>query len=235
MVTEDHDYGRFALQGLKREIENTDICLAYHEMIPKDFKQERVLEILNVMKHSTAKVVVVFSGEGEFYPFLKEFLTQNITGIQWVASEAWVTASILSETYPFLAGTIGFAIRQGYVPGLKEYLMRVNPQNDPTNPLVEELWEALYSCTSISSIVSSTQLPYCTGQETINKQHSAYMNTSNPRVTYNVYKAIYAIAHSLHNLFQCVPGNGPFENSACADFNNVYPWQVKYLAELIPV
>lgn len=233
MVTEDHDYGRFALQGLKREIENTEICLAYHEMIPKDFKQERVYEILNVMKQSTAKVVVVFSGEGEFNPFLREFLTHNITGIQWVASEAWVTASILAETYPFLAGTIGFAIRQGYVPGLKEYLMTVNSEVYSSNPLVQELWEALYSCTFASYSVSSTQVPHCTGQETINKQHSAYMNTSSPRVTYNVYKAVYAIAHSLHNLFQCVPGNGPFENSACADFNDVYPWQVEYLPVLI--
>ncbi|TSK38410.1 Extracellular calcium-sensing receptor [Bagarius yarrelli] len=202
-------------------------------MIPKDFKPERVQEILNVMKHSTAKVVIVFSGEGEFYPFLKEFSTQNITGIQWVASEAWVTASVLAETYPFLAGTIGFAIRQGYVPGLKEYLMKVNPQVYPSNPLVQELWEALYSCTSVSSSGSSSQLPLCTGQEMLNKQHSAYMNTSNPRVTYNVYKAVYAIAHSLHNLFNCVPGNGPFKNSACADFNNVYPWQLQqYLQEV---
>ncbi|KAL7870291.1 hypothetical protein SRHO_G00077880 [Serrasalmus rhombeus] len=226
VVTEDHDYGRFALQGLKREIENTDICLAYHEMIPKDFRQERVLEIMNVMRRSTARVVVVFSGEGEFYPFLREFLNQNITGIQWIASEAWVTASILAETYPFLAGTIGFAVRQGYVPGLKEYLTTVNPQRYLSNPLVKELWEALYGCSPLFSN-TSTQLPLCTGQETLSRQHSAYMNTSSPRVTYNVYKAVYAIAHSLHNLFQCVPGYGPFKESSCADINDIHPWQVK--------
>ncbi|XP_066540566.1 extracellular calcium-sensing receptor-like [Hoplias malabaricus] len=232
VVTEDHDYGRFALQGLKREIENTDICLAYHEMIPKDFKQQRVLEILNVMKRSTARVVVVFSGEGEFYPFLREFKNQNITGIQWVASEAWVTASILAETYPFLSGTIGFAIRQGFVPGLKEYLTAVNPQRYPSNPLVQELWEALYGCSPFTSR-TSTQLPLCTGQETIRKQHSAYMNTSSTRVTYNVYKAVYAIAQSLHNLFHCVPGNGPFNNSVCADISDIYPWQLQhYLQEV---
>uniref|UniRef100_A0A3B4E4M8 G-protein coupled receptors family 3 profile domain-containing protein n=1 Tax=Pygocentrus nattereri TaxID=42514 RepID=A0A3B4E4M8_PYGNA len=232
VVTEDHDYGRFALQGLKREIENTDICLAYHEMIPKDFRQERVLEIMNVMRRSTARVVVVFSGEGEFYPFLREFLNQNITGIQWIASEAWVTASILAETYPFLAGTIGFAVRQGYVPGLKEYLTTVNPQRYLSNPLVKELWEALYGCSPLFSN-TSTQLPLCTGQETLSRQHSAYMNTSSPRVTYNVYKAVYAIAHSLHNLFQCVPGYGPFKESSCADINDIHPWQLQhYLQEV---
>jgi len=82
----------------------TNICLAYHEMIPKDYTQEKVLKILKVMKESTANVVVVFSGEGEFYPFLREFVTQNITGIQWIASEAWITASMLAETYTFLHG-----------------------------------------------------------------------------------------------------------------------------------
>uniref|UniRef100_A0A4W4H5F9 Olfactory receptor C family, v1 n=1 Tax=Electrophorus electricus TaxID=8005 RepID=A0A4W4H5F9_ELEEL len=232
VVTEDHDYGRFALQGLKQEIENTDICLAYHKMIPKDFKQDQVLEILNVMRKSTARVVVVFSGEGEFYPFLKEFMTQNITGIQWVASEAWVTASILAETYPFLTGTIGFAIRQGHVPGLQEYLMMVNPQKYPSNPLVQELWGALYGC-SPSPSNGGTQLPLCTGQETLRKQHSAYMNTSSTRVTYNVYKAVYAIAHSLQSFFQCVPGSGPFNSSSCGDINDIYPWQLQhYLQEV---
>ncbi|XP_016109793.1 vomeronasal type-2 receptor 1-like [Sinocyclocheilus grahami] len=159
MVTEDHDYGRFALQGLKREIENTNICLAYHEMIPKDYTQERVLKILKVMKESTAKVVVVFSVEGEFYPFLREFMTQNITGIQWIASEAWVTASMLAETYPFLDGTIGFAIRQGHIPGLQNYLKTVTPERYPSNLQVQELWEALYGCSPSTTSLNSTIVP----------------------------------------------------------------------------
>ncbi|XP_059362235.1 extracellular calcium-sensing receptor-like [Carassius carassius] len=204
VVTEDHDYGRFALQGLKREIENTNICLAYHEMIPKDYTQERVLKILKVMKQSTAKVVVVFSVEGELYPFLREFVTQNITGIQWIASEAWVTASMLAQIYPFLDGTIGFAIRQGHIPGLQNYLKTVTPE---------------------------IHLPSCTGKEPLRQEHSAFMNTSSPRVSYNVYKAVYALAHSLHNLIHCKPGNGPFENFSCANLNNVFPWQLQNYLE----
>ena len=142
VILEDHDYGKFALHGLMREIKNTGVCLAYHEMIPKVYNRQRVQEILNIMKQSTARVVVVFTGEGELYPFLKEYMDQNITGIQWIASEAWVTASLFtgSEFYPFLGGTIGFAIRQGWIPGLRDYLMSVNPLKYPSNPLVHELW-----------------------------------------------------------------------------------------------
>ncbi|XP_036392207.1 extracellular calcium-sensing receptor-like [Megalops cyprinoides] len=238
VVLEDHDYGRFALQGLMKEIKNTGVCLAYHEMIPKVYNRDRVLEILDVMKRSTAKVVVVFSGEGEFNPFLKEYMDQNITGIQWIASEAWVTASLFtgSEFYPFLGGTIGFAIRQGKVPGLRNYLTSMDPLRYPSNPLVHELWGALYGCslyTSNNMAQVSSQLPPCSGQEPLKEQHSAYLNTSSPRVSYNVYKAVYAIAHALHSLISCEPGKGPFQNSSCADATNIHPWELQhYLQEV---
>ncbi|KAJ8367757.1 hypothetical protein SKAU_G00077850 [Synaphobranchus kaupii] len=230
VVYGDHEYGRFALQGLLREIKNTSVCLAYHQVIPLLYSRKKGLEIINVMKHSTARVVVVFIGEGGVALLLKDYMEQNVTGIQWIASEAWVTASLLtgSEFYPFLGGTIGFSIRQGQIPGLRDYLMSVNPLRYPSNPLVHELWGALYGCSlypSSSSTQASSQLPPCTGLEPLQEQHSAYLNTSSPRISYNVYKAVYAIAHSLHNLISCKPGKGPFHNSSCADASNIQPWQ----------
>uniref|UniRef100_A0A4W6C6F8 Olfactory receptor C family, v1 n=1 Tax=Lates calcarifer TaxID=8187 RepID=A0A4W6C6F8_LATCA len=160
LVRGDHEYGRFAVQGLMRELQGTRVCVAYQEMIPLLYNRQRALEII-----SLAKVVVVFSAEGEMTPFLRDYMMQNITGIQWVASEAWVTASVFtgSEYYPYLGGTIGFGIRKGHISRLSDYL--------------QTLWEALYG---------------------------SYMNTSSPRVAYNVYKAVYAIAHSLHNLLLCM-------------------------------
>uniref|UniRef100_A0A3B4YKX3 Extracellular calcium-sensing receptor-like n=1 Tax=Seriola lalandi dorsalis TaxID=1841481 RepID=A0A3B4YKX3_SERLL len=194
LVRGDHEYGRFAVQGLMKELQGTKVCVAYQEMIPLLYNHQRALEImqvdtLNYILHSSAKVVVVFSAEGEMTPFLRDYMVQNITGIQWVASEAWVTASVFTgnEYYPYLGGTIGFGIRKGHISKLSDYLQTVNPKRYPDNLLVQELWEALY------------------GQESLLEQHSAYMNTSSPRVAYNVYKAVYAIAHSLHNLFLCQP------------------------------
>lgn len=43
---------------------------------------------------------------------------------------------------------------------------------------------------------------------------------------HSVYKAVYAVAHALHNLEYCVPGQGPFTGQSCADINNFEPWQV---------
>ncbi|XP_029372644.1 extracellular calcium-sensing receptor-like [Echeneis naucrates] len=228
LVRGDHEYGRFAVQGLMKQLQGTKVCVAYQEMIPLLYNHQRALEIMQVMRTSSAKVVVVFSAEGEMTPFLRDYMIQNITGIQWVASEAWVTASVFtgSEYYPYLGGTIGFGIRKGHIPKLSSYLETVNPEMYPDNPLVQELWEALYGCRLSSALRS--QMPPCSGQEPLLEQHSAYMNTSSPRVAYNVYKAVYAIAHSLHNLLLCRPGHGPFQNNSCAESDSIHPWQLQY-------
>lgn len=228
VVRGDHEYGRFALQGLLRELTGTGVCVAYQEMIPLLYERQRALEIINVMRTSSARVVVVFSAEGELTPFLRDYMEQNVTGIQWIASEAWVTSSVFtgSEYYPFLGGTIGFGIRKGQIPALLEYVMTVHPWHYPSNDLVRELWETLYGCAPNNTSGRNPQLPPCTGHETLQEQHSAYMNTSSPRISYNVYKGVYAVAHSLHNLLLCKNGQGPFKNSSCADINSIYPWQV---------
>ncbi|KAK2847370.1 hypothetical protein Q5P01_010369 [Channa striata] len=228
LVRGDHAYGRFAVQGLLRELQGTKVCVAYQVMIPLLYNSQKALEIMQVMRSSSAKVVVVFSAEGEMTPFLRDYMTQNITGIQWVASEAWVTSSVFtgSEYYPYLGGTIGFGIKRGYISRLGDYLQTINPQMYPSDSLVQELWEALYGCSSNPS--SGSAFPPCSGHDTLLKQHSAYTNTSNTRVSYNVYKAVYAIAYSLHNLLLCQPGRGPFQNNSCAQRNSIKPWELQY-------
>nr|XP_043876084.1 extracellular calcium-sensing receptor-like [Solea senegalensis]XP_043898719.1 extracellular calcium-sensing receptor-like [Solea senegalensis] len=229
----DNDYGRFAAKGLLRELQETKVCVAYQEIIPLLYTRQGGLRIMKVMLSSTAKVVVVFAGEGEMTPFLGDYMTQNITGIQWVGSEALITVSAFSgrEYYPYLGGTIGFGTKKGHISRLGDFLQTVNPKRYPDNVLVHELWESLYGCSPFPSSV--TQMPPCSGQESLLEQHSAYMNTSSPRVAYNVYKAVHAIAHSLHNLLLCQPGKGPFQNNSCAQSNNIHPWQLQhYLQEV---
>lgn len=48
VVQGDHEYGRFAVQGLMRELQGTSVCVAYQEMIPLLYNQQRALEIMQV-------------------------------------------------------------------------------------------------------------------------------------------------------------------------------------------
>lgn len=52
-----------------------------------------------------------------------------MTGIQWIASEAWTAAAVLqtTELMPYLGGTLGIAIRRGEIPGLRDFLLGLHP------------------------------------------------------------------------------------------------------------
>ncbi|XP_034780734.2 extracellular calcium-sensing receptor-like [Acipenser ruthenus] len=237
-VSEEGDYGRYAFQALIEEFKKIGVCLAYYEVIPKVYSRKKILEILDIMKKSSAKVVISFAGEGDLYPLLTEYVQQNITGIQWIASEAWITASLFSprEFYPSLGGTIGFAIRRGEIPGLKDFLLKVHPSLYPDNALVKELWSTMFGCTfqpSNTTDQSGRGLPLCTGHESLEEKYSVYTDVSSPRISYNVYKAVYAVAHSLHNLLNCEPGKGPFDNFTCADISNIEPYQLQHYIQKV--
>ena len=68
------------------------------------------------------------------YQNISQVIKQNVTGLQWIAT--WQCADMLvlpqSNPYmPYLRGTLGFAIRRGDIPGLKDYMLKVHPDNNP--------------------------------------------------------------------------------------------------------
>ena len=68
-------------------------------------------------------------------PIHPQVVRQNVTGLQWLASEAWTATTVLQipSFMPFLAGTLGIAIRRGEIPGLRDFLLRIRPDNDTLN------------------------------------------------------------------------------------------------------
>ena len=63
----------------------------------------------------------------------------------------------------------------------------------------------------------------CTGKEDLAK---TWLISSDLRYEFNVYNAVYDLAHALHDMLQCVPGRGPFTGHSCASLDTIQPWQV---------
>ncbi|XP_042195159.1 extracellular calcium-sensing receptor-like [Callorhinchus milii] len=233
-VAGDDDYGRYGTQAFTDEVKKLGVCIAFTELIPKVYSRERILQITETIKRSTARVIVMFALEGDAYPLIKEVVQQNITGHQWIASEAWVTSSLMAtvEHLPVLDGTIGFAIPRAEIPGLRDFLLQVDPFKSPENGLVKELWETMFKCWLSKQAgiekhnASVLRYQPCTGSEDLSKTDSIYLDVSELRVSYNVYKAVYAIAHSLHNLKSCVSSGEILPDNSCAKISNFSAWQL---------
>ncbi|XP_067897706.1 extracellular calcium-sensing receptor-like [Heterodontus francisci] len=235
----DDDYGRFGIQQFIEQVTDFGACVAFSYILPKIYNAELMFQIVNVIKRSTAKVVVVFSPEREMLQLIEEIARQNVTGIQWLASEAWITGAVLftDQFLPYLEGTIGFSFRRAEIPGLQEFLLRVKPSPDESSNLATVFWEELFDCKFKLPENITEEATFgarlCTGSESLEEINTIYSDTSQLRVSYNVYKGVYAIAHALRRLNLCKGGKGPFINNSCASIHNFEPWQLlHYLKEV---
>ena len=99
---------------------------------------------------------------------------QNATGLQWLfpASAGWATdINFQAPQYlPYLRGALGVAIRRGEIPGLKDFLLKIHPDNGPYKSYEDNIVSlalALFWCLAgyktAGRVIQTKQLPGCPG------------------------------------------------------------------------
>uniref|UniRef100_A0A2K5KGM4 Extracellular calcium-sensing receptor n=1 Tax=Colobus angolensis palliatus TaxID=336983 RepID=A0A2K5KGM4_COLAP len=251
-IAADDDYGRPGIEKFREEAEERDICIDFSELISQYSDEEEIQHVVEVIQNSTAKVIVVFSSGPDLEPLIKEIVRRNITGKIWLASEAWASSSLIAmpEYFHVVGGTIGFALKAGQIPGFREFLKKVHPRKSVHNGFAKEFWEETFNCHLQEGVKgplpvdtflrgheesggrfsnSSTAFrPLCTGDENISSVETPYIDYTHLRISYNVYLAVYSIAHALQDIYTCLPGRGLFTNGSCADIKKVEAWQVPF-------
>ncbi|CAG6005586.1 unnamed protein product, partial [Menidia menidia] len=243
IIAADDDYGKYGIKEFKEQVEEAGVCISFSETLPKVSSPEAIRSIVETVVRSTAKIIVVFSSDVDLSPLISELLRHNVTNRTWIASEAWVTSALISQqgVSSLLGGTLGFGVKRADISGLQHHLLDLDPYIDS---LTEEFWETLFSCTlSYENAQRMARLKpkegksraqrdapdgLCSGRESVAQLNNTYTDVSQLRITYSVYKAVYAVAHALHNLEHCEQGKGPFVGNSCADITNFEPWQLMY-------
>ncbi|XP_077578505.1 vomeronasal type-2 receptor 1 [Stigmatopora nigra] len=243
-IAADDDYGKYGIKDFKEQVEEAGVCISFSETLPKENSPEDIQRIVQTIVESTAMIIVVFSSDVDLSPLVMELIHQNVTNRTWIASEAWITSALINQpgASSVLGGTIGFGVKRADIPGLQQHLLELDPYADP---LTEEFWETNFNCTldygkalqkakeqanGTSPKAGGLAVPagLCTGSESLPQLKNTYSDISQLRITYSVYKAVYAVAHALHNLEHCQPGQGPFIGIGCTDITKFEPWQLMY-------
>uniref|UniRef100_A0A671U918 Olfactory receptor C family, w1 n=1 Tax=Sparus aurata TaxID=8175 RepID=A0A671U918_SPAAU len=242
VIAGDDAYGRGGANIFADEVRKLGACVALHEIIPKNRAQTAVSSIVSRIRSSGARVILVFAVEQDVAALFDEVLREGLTGIQWLASEAWSTAAVLStpkKYHHILQGSLGFAIRRADIPGLQDFLLRLHPSSPDAleDPFLRPFWEEVFQC-SLGVQAEGQEhnvegKPRCSGAEELRSVKNIYSDVTQLRISYNVYKAVYAIAHALKAMRSCVKGKGPFPLQTCADTDNIQPWQLlHYLTQV---
>ncbi|XP_073706907.1 extracellular calcium-sensing receptor-like [Garra rufa] len=198
-VCSDSDYGNNGMASFLKAAEEEGICVEYSEAYYRTQPLSKLKRVADVIRKSTARVIVAFVAAGDMRFLLEELSQQPPPPMQWIGSEAWVTDPQMLR-FNLCIGAVGVGIPRSVIPGFRNFLLDLSPEQALKFPLLTEFWESSFSCSLKGQRGSSTGMPACDGTEDLRALQNPYADTSQLRVTNMVYKAAYAIAHALHSI-----------------------------------
>ncbi|XP_022535705.2 extracellular calcium-sensing receptor-like [Astyanax mexicanus] len=216
-VRSDSDYGNNGMASFLKAAQEEGICVEYSEAYYRTQPRSKLERVANVIRRSTARVIVAFLASGEMRALLEELVKQPPPPLQWIGSETWIIDPEFRR-FNMCAGAVGFGVPRSVIPGLRDFLLDLNPVQALQVPLLTEFWERSFSCSLKGQTDYSEGARECDGSEDIRALQNPYTDTSQLRITNMVYKATYAIAHAIH---------GVICNDTKCDKNKKFaPWQI---------
>ncbi|XP_036070850.1 extracellular calcium-sensing receptor [Oryzias melastigma] len=138
-ICSDSDYGNNGMASFLKAAQEEGICVEFSESFLRSNPISKIQRVADLIRRSTAKVIVAFAGMGEMDVLLEELATKPSPSRQWIGN-------------------------------------------------------------------GDTDKQVCNGSEDLQKVPNDFILSSQLRITTMVYKAVYAIAHAIHNVV-CVDKN----------------------------
>ncbi|XP_065134792.2 extracellular calcium-sensing receptor [Paramisgurnus dabryanus] len=224
-LSNKNDYGINGITTFITAAHEEGVCIEYSEAFESTSPYSEILRIVNIIRGSTSKVIMAFMSHREIKMLVGELYKQNITGLQWIGSDAWITDDSLTDSpgHTLLIGSIGFTVRNAQITGLGPFLQEVNPSQFPDSMFLKEFWENVFNC----SLSQSEARKSCNGSEHLRDVPNSFTDMTDLRFTNNIYQAVYAVAHAIHNfMLSCEKNKSSIPTDICPKLNQITPWQV---------
>uniref|UniRef100_A0A8C1E4V5 Olfactory receptor C family, e1 n=2 Tax=Cyprinus carpio TaxID=7962 RepID=A0A8C1E4V5_CYPCA len=202
----DNDYGNNGMNTFIKAATEFGVCVEFSEAFFRTDPREEILRIVDIVKKSSSKVIVAFVSYSDMDVLLGEIAQQNITGLQWIGSESWISDMNIAtgKWQQVLRGSMGFAIPKAEISGLREFLTNLNQSSDVH--LYNELWETIFQCKLPPQETTGSRI-MCKGNESLNNLQNQYTDVTELQIANNVYKAVYAVAYALNSTISCSKWN----------------------------
>ncbi|KAJ1121197.1 hypothetical protein NDU88_009319 [Pleurodeles waltl] len=243
MIIADTESGLQGGINIKKAIEEDGGCVAFMERINPHYSQDKILQLVEIIRSHSAKVILMHSSEVYVKTLLEALYMRKVEDKVWVfsASFAITPGLFANHSWKIMNGALGIVPYTEPMEGFETFLHQLHPSTSAEDIFVKLMWEQAFHCNypepnrtkSAGLKERGKQLAPCTGHEKLGSNAIPLFELDDLSYTYHSYLAVYAFAHALHGLFSCKAGHGPFTDGACANPDEIWPWQVlHYLKNL---
>ncbi|NP_001371877.1 vomeronasal receptor Vmn2r71 precursor [Mus musculus] len=200
IITND-DHGIQFLSELKGDMQKSIVCLSVAIIIQTEVYMALKELHMNYKKilMSSAKVVIVYGDKDSPIKYvLTAWKSQGIFRI-WVSASQFDMITILGDFLLYsYTGTFIFSHQQPEIPGFEKFIQTVHPSNYSSEFSFAKLWWTYFRCSLPPS--NCKKLKNCPTKSVFAWLFRTPLGMAMSDTCYNSYNAIYAVAHSLHEM-----------------------------------
>ncbi|XP_070593274.1 vomeronasal type-2 receptor 26-like [Erythrolamprus reginae] len=230
LVTSEDESGGHFISTLKPMLKEKEICLAFTEWLKSD-QLSGLLKQLRFKILFKAEVIILFGDSADITVFLTVLNIGIKHGISfktvWILTSHWKFTLVEdpSEGLKDLHGALQFREHGGDVSEFRDFLLSLYHLIKEEASFLLYWWETLFDC----YIPQPGKVPpkgeeQCTGKESFEDIPDFIFEIGVRGESYNIYNAIYAVAHALHAIYGS--GARPALLKFGKRISNVEPWQI---------
>ncbi|XP_042194542.1 taste receptor type 1 member 1-like [Callorhinchus milii] len=198
VVGSDDQYGQYGKHEVTTLASERNICMAYQGIIKakEGTLKEAIIQVIKHIDSSRVNITVLFATLQLTVMYFQTAIELNIRDKVWIISEAISANNILSEI-PNISKVgliLGIAVREGQMPGFQDFLSNALAAQSlsPSNLSQASAESCAQTCIECQSFT--------------NAMVQSILGSNKWGISFNVYSAVYSVAHSLHQLLNCDSG-----------------------------
>ncbi|XP_054849995.1 vomeronasal type-2 receptor 26-like [Eublepharis macularius] len=209
------------------------ICFAFIESCSSlDF-----VKMYDSLMDNIANVVILYGDSGSMIVLrwllsgLKnKHISQKPKGKVWILTAQMEFESVSSKRIwdiQALHGALSVAIHSNELHGFQEFLRSRNPSGVKEDGFIRDFWSSAFDCAVPDSVVGKMNMTNCTGEERLENLPGHVFE----RMTghgYNIYNAVYAVAHALHAMYSSNPQSRTATGGERTKHQNQQLWQLHH-------
>ncbi|XP_036024888.1 vomeronasal type-2 receptor 116-like [Onychomys torridus] len=223
IVPDDHSGTQF-LSDIRENVVNNQVCIAFVEMTQSTWNSfpYKHWKSFGMVQESLANIIIIYGDTDSLQGLMRNLGQQILMAKVWVMTSQWDVINMADYfLLDSLHGSLIFSQHHEQVAEFKNFIQTVNPYKYPEDNYLPKLWFLFFKCSF--SELDCQLLESCQPNASLEFLPRYIFDMSMNEDSYNTYKAVYTVAHSLHEMSLQKEQMQPLGGGERMVF---YPWQL---------
>ncbi|XP_006996684.3 vomeronasal type-2 receptor 116-like [Peromyscus maniculatus bairdii] len=199
-IIDDHK-GAQILSDLRNEMEKNGVCIAFVEMILVIRGSSLTTPLKNQVQilESSANVIIIYGDTDSLLSLIVNIKQMLLTWKVWVLTSHWDDSKFFNYfLLDSLHGALVFSHHKEDMINFTDFIQTASPFKYPQDTYLHVLWHLIFNCSFLRK--DCKIVDNCLPNASLELLPHNIFDMAMSEESYNVYNAVYAVAHSLHEM-----------------------------------